>query len=163
MATTITGKLNKPANQFQAGESTGFGVRLGVQVFNPKTKEKQWTNYSAVFFSKNQNMIQYMQNVLIENAVIEVTATGELIQEYEGNYSIDLLDAKLGYAYSGQQAPQQQNNQQGFQQNNFQPNNQQGSGFQQNNQQGSGFQQNNQQQNGGYAQNTNQGGFQKQQ
>jgi len=107
MATTITGKLNKPANQFQAGESTGFGVRLGVQVYNPKTKEKQWTNYSAVLFARNPKLIQYMNDVLIENAVIELTATGELIQEYEGKYSIELLDAKLGYAYTGQQAAPQ--------------------------------------------------------
>ena len=101
-------------------------------------------------------MIQYMQNVLIEGAVIEVTATGELIQEYEGNYSIELLDARLGYAYSGQQASQQQNNQQGFQQ---QAPQQQG-GFQNNQQQ---CYQQNQQQQGGYAPNTNQGGFKPQQ
>lgn len=107
MTTVITGKLNKPANQFQAGESTGFGVRLGVQVYNPKTKEKQWTNYSAVLFARNPKLIQYMNDVLIENAVIELTATGELIQEYEGKYSIELLDAKLGYAYTGQQAAPQ--------------------------------------------------------
>ncbi len=132
MTTVITGKLNKSANQFQAGESTGFGVRLGVQVYNPKTKEKQWTNYSAVLFARNPKLIQYMNDVLIENAVIELTATGELIQEYEGKYSIELLDAKLGYAYTGQQqAPQyNQNTQQqgsGFQQK-AQPNQQQGQG-----------------------------------
>ncbi len=125
MTTTITGKLNKPANKFQAGESTGFGVRLGVQVYNPKTKEKQWTNYSAVFFAKNTKLIQYMNDVLIEDAVIEVTATGELIAEYEGKYSIELLDAKLGYAYTGQkQAPQYTQQQQA-----------QGSGFVQQQQQ----------------------------
>jgi len=72
MSTTITGKLNKAANQFQAGESTGFGIRLGVQVYNPKTKEKQWTNYSAVLFARNTNLITYMQNVLVEGAVIVV-------------------------------------------------------------------------------------------
>ena len=129
MSTTITGKLNKAANQFQAGESTGFGIRLGVQVYNPKTKEKQWTNYSAVLFARNANLITYMQNVLVEGAVIEVNATSELIQEYEGKYSIELLDAKLGYAYSGQQQSpqyqqgqqQQQSQQGGYTQNNEPP------------------------------------------
>jgi len=129
MSTTITGKLNKAANQFQAGESTGFGIRLGVQVYNPKTKEKQWTNYSAVLFARNTNLITYMQNVLVEGAVIEVNATSELIQEYEGKYSIELLDAKLGYAYSGQQQSpqyqqgqqQQQSQQGGYTQNNEPP------------------------------------------
>ena len=147
MSTTITGKLNKAANQFQAGESTGFGIRLGVQVYNPKTKEKQWTNYSAVLFARNANLITYMQNVLVEGAVIEVNATSELIQEYEGKYSIELLDAKLGYAYSGQQqSPQYQQGQQ-----------QQAAPQQQQQPQGSGFhnppQQQQQSQQGGYTQN----------
>ena len=53
MATTITGKLNKPANIFQAGDSTGFGVRIGVKCRDPKTKADVWTNYSAVIFAKS--------------------------------------------------------------------------------------------------------------
>ena len=41
MSTTITGKLNDAASQFQAGDSTGFGVRIGVKARNPKTKEDE--------------------------------------------------------------------------------------------------------------------------
>jgi len=42
MSTTITGKLNKAANEFQAGESVGFGVRVGVQYYDRETKQKEW-------------------------------------------------------------------------------------------------------------------------
>ena len=28
MSVTVTGKLNKAANQFQAGDGKGFGIRL---------------------------------------------------------------------------------------------------------------------------------------
>ena len=45
MATTITGKLNKAATQFQAGESTGFGLRLGVKYYDRESKMEQWCNY----------------------------------------------------------------------------------------------------------------------
>ncbi|HHZ70465.1 MAG TPA: hypothetical protein EYN54_09380, partial [Methylococcaceae bacterium] len=72
MATTITGKLNKPANVFQAGESTGFGIRLGVKYRDPKTKEDAWCNYSAVIFAKSAGQIQFYQNALIEGSIVEV-------------------------------------------------------------------------------------------
>lgn len=114
MSITITGKLNKPANQFQAGESTGFGLRLGVQYFDRKTNAKEWTNYSAVIFAKNANQIQFLQGALTEGAIVEITAKQAKIEEYNGKYSIDLIDASLGYigttgqAQPAQAAPQQQ-------------------------------------------------------
>ena len=37
MATTVTGKLNQAASIFQAGESTGFGLRIGVQYYDRET------------------------------------------------------------------------------------------------------------------------------
>lgn len=43
MATTVTIKLNKPANVFQAGESTGFGIRGGVRYYDRETKQNEWT------------------------------------------------------------------------------------------------------------------------
>ena len=113
MSITITGKLNKPANQFQAGESTGFGLRLGVQYFDRKTNAKEWTNYSCVIFAKNANQIQFLQGALTEGAIVEVTAKQAKIEEYNGNHSIDLIDASLGYigtagqAQPAQAAPQQ--------------------------------------------------------
>jgi len=112
MSTTITGKLNKAASQFQAGDSTGFGVRLGVKYRDPKTKQDEWTNYSAVIFAKAPGQIQFYQNALIEGAVIEVTCEQLKIDSFDGNngpmLSIDMLNARLGYVFSGTQQPAQQ-------------------------------------------------------
>ena len=115
MATTITSKLNKAAHQFQAGDSTGFGLRLGVQYYDRETKEKQWTNYECAIFAKNPNQIAFLQNNLVEGAIVEVSGQQEKIKTFDGqngqSISIELLDAKLGYIHSGQQ-PQQQSYQQ---------------------------------------------------
>ncbi|MBL4869835.1 MAG: hypothetical protein JKX72_02650 [Robiginitomaculum sp.] len=120
MSTTITGKLNKPANQFQAGESTGFGIRLGVKYRDPKTKQDEWTNYQAVIFAKAPAQIQFYQNVLIEGAVIEVSCEQLKIDSFDGSngpmLSIDMLNAKLGYVHSGQQQAAQQAPKQQYQQ-----------------------------------------------
>ncbi len=117
MAHTITGKLNKSANQFQAGESTGFNVRLGVKYYNRETKQDDWTNYSAVIFSKNPNQVAYLQQVLVEGAIVSVSGDNQRIDQYQGNnglsLTIELLNARLEYAYNpAGQAQYQQNNQQ---------------------------------------------------
>lgn len=118
MATTITGKLTKAANMFQAGESTGFGIRLGVKYRDPKTKQDEWTNYSAVIFAKAAGQIQFYQSALVENSVVEVSCDQLKIDSYEGSngtsLTIDMLNARLGYVYTQQGAPQQANA--GFQQ-----------------------------------------------
>lgn len=112
MSTTITGRLNKPANQFQAGESTGFNVRLGVKYRDPKTKQDDWTNYSAVVFAKAPNQINFYQSALVEGAVVEVSGDTLKIDSYEGqngtSLTIEILNARLGYIHSPQQQPQQQ-------------------------------------------------------
>lgn len=118
MATTITGKLTKAANMFQAGESTGFGIRLGVKYRDPKTKQDEWTNYSAVIFAKAAGQIQFYQSALVENSVVEVSCDQLKIDSYEGSngtsLSIDMLNARLGYVHTQQGAQQQANA--GFQQ-----------------------------------------------
>lgn len=112
MAHTITGKLNKAATQFAAGESTGFGIRLGVKYYDRATKQDAWTNYEAVVFAKAPAQIQYYQQVLVEGAIVEVSGDKLAIKQFQGNnglsLSIELLDAKLGFVFTGQQAPQQQ-------------------------------------------------------
>ncbi len=112
MATTITGKLNKPANEFQAGESIGFGIRLGVQYYDRATKSKQWTNYSAVVFAKASAQIDYYRQVLQIGSVVELTATHEKIDVYEGqqgpSYTIELLNAQIGSVFATGDQPQQQ-------------------------------------------------------
>lgn len=111
MATTITGKLNKPATQFQAGDSTGFGIRLGVKYYDRETKADAYTNYEAVVFAKAPAQVQFYQNALVEGAVVEVTGEKLKIRQFQGNnglsLSIELLDAKLGFVYAPQASQQQ--------------------------------------------------------
>ena len=118
MATTVTGKLNKAAREFQAGAYTGFGVNVGKQYYDRETKQKEWTNYEAAFFSNNEQQINFMRSALVEGSVIEITAKEEKIKSFDGTngpvLSIQLLDCALGYVFSGQQQQPQQN--QGYQQ-----------------------------------------------
>jgi len=112
MATTIVGKLNKAATQFQAGESTGFGIRLGVKFFDREAKADAWTNFEAVIFAKAPAQVQFYQQVLVEGAVVEVSGDKLKIRQFQGqnglSLSIELLDAKLGFVNAPQQAPAQQ-------------------------------------------------------
>ena len=112
MATTITVKLNKDATQFQAGESTGFGVRGGVQYYDRETKTKMWTNYEAAIFVRNPSQIQFYQTALIAGSIVEISGRSEKIREFQGNNGlsliIELLDASIGYIHTAQQAPAQQ-------------------------------------------------------
>jgi len=112
MATTITGRLNKAATQFQAGDSTGFGIRLGVKYRDPKTKQDDWCNYSATIFAKSPAQIQFYQDSLIEGAIVEVSAEQLAVESYEGqngvSLSINMLNSRLGFV--GQSQPMQQNN-----------------------------------------------------
>ncbi len=114
MSTTITGKLNKAASQFQAGESTGFGINIGVKYYDRETKADAWTNYQAAVFAKAPTQVQFYQQALVEGAIVEVSGDKLKIRQFQGNnglvLSIELLDAKLGavFAPQGQHAPQQQ-------------------------------------------------------
>ena len=110
MSISVTGKLNKAANQFQAKDSKGFGVRLGVQFYNRETKQKEWTNYEAVIFAKAGAQADFYQSSLVEGSVIEVSGSGGQIKTFEGSsgpvHSIAILDAKIGYVMTGD-APKQ--------------------------------------------------------
>jgi len=142
MATTVVGKLNKAATQFQAGESTGFGIRLGVKFYDRESKADAYTNYEAVVFAKAPAQVQFYQQVLVEGAIVEVSGDKLKIRQFQGNnglsLSIELLDAKLGFVNAPQsstnqaQAPQQQKQQpqQQPQQSYNQPRQQPPSGYQ---------------------------------
>lgn len=113
MATTVTGKLNKDASVFQAGDSTGFGIRIGVKYYDRETKTDQWTNYEAAVFAKAPAQVQFYQSVLVKDSIVELTGDKLAIKQYQGQnglqLSIQLLDAKLGVAYAPQgSAPAQQ-------------------------------------------------------
>lgn len=118
MSITVTGKLNKAANQFQAGESKGFGVRVGVKFYNRETKAQEWTNYEAVVFAKAGAQSEFYESALVEGSIVEVSGSGGQIKTWESTngpvHSIAILDAKIGYVLtndapapqSGQQPPQ---------------------------------------------------------
>lgn len=118
MAFSVTGKLNKPASQFQAGESTGFGIRIGQQYYDRETKQKEWTNYECVIFAKQPQQIQYYQSVLVEGSIIAIGGDSQKIKSFDGQngqqLSIEILNANLEYAFNPN--GQQQNNNYGHQQ-----------------------------------------------
>lgn len=112
MAHTICGKLNKAATQFQAGDATGFGLRLGVKYYDRQAKADAWTNFEAVIFAKAPAQIEFYQQSLIEGAIVEVSGDKLAIKQFQGNnglsLSIELMDAKLGFVYSPNQQSQRQ-------------------------------------------------------
>lgn len=112
MSHTITGKLNKAATQFQAGDATGFGLRLGVKYYDRETKKDEYCNYEAVIFAKAPAQVQFYQNVLVEGAIVEVSGDKQKIRQFQGqnglSLSIELLDAKLGFVFAPNQQPSQQ-------------------------------------------------------
>ena len=123
MSITITGKLNKPAHEFQAGESTGFGIRLGVQYYDRETQSKLYTNYECAIFARAQGQVDFYRAALIAGTVVEVTAEQAKIRTFDGQngpaHSIELLGAKLGGVFNmqpqGQPQQQQRPPQQGYQ------------------------------------------------
>ena len=116
MSHSICITLNRAANEFQAGESVGFGIGGGVRYYDRVTKQKEWTNYKAVVFAKAQGQVDYYRKCLIEGAVVEVGAKQQKVSEYNGKFSIEFIDAWIGSINQSapRQAPQQQQaNQQG--------------------------------------------------
>ena len=116
MSTTITAKLNKAANVFQAGDSTGFGLRLGVQYYDRETKQKEWTNYECAVFARAEGQINFYKSALVEGAIVEVTGKQEKIKTFDGQngqiLSIELIDASIGYiGTTGAAQPAQQSSQ----------------------------------------------------
>lgn len=101
MAHTITGKLNKAATTFQAGDSVGFGLRIGVQYYDRETKQKEWTNYECVIFAKPGAQADFYASSLVEGSIVEVSGQQQKIKRFEGqnglSLSIELVDAKVGY------------------------------------------------------------------
>lgn len=111
MSISVTGKLNKAAHQFDAGESKGFGVRIGVKFYNRETKSDEYTNYEAAVFARGDKQISFYSSVLVAGAVVEVKGTGCQIKTFQGDNgpvnSIAILDSKLGYVFAPETAAPQ--------------------------------------------------------
>ena len=110
MSATITARLNREAHVFQAGESTGFGLSLGEQYYDHKTKQKEWTNYKAVIFARSQSQIDFYTSNLVKGSIVSVTCKQQKIDVYEGNngqnITIEMVEASILNLFTGD-APQQ--------------------------------------------------------
>lgn len=119
-------KITREPRIFQAGESTGFNLSLGAQYYDRKTKQKEWSNYSAVIFAKG-NQLSFYQSALVVGTVIELSSDDLKIDNYNPEYlTIQLIDAKLVNVFTSDSVPQQQKQQQQYQpqqqqQNNYAP------------------------------------------
>ena len=128
MSGSITVKLNKAASVFQAGESTGFGLRGGVRYYDRETGQNEYTNYEWVAFAKAPGQVEFYKNAFVEGSIVEVSYQQQKIKSFEGQngtmLSIELIDAKVGYIGTvGNNAPnttQNSGNQQHSAQNNTQ-------------------------------------------
>lgn len=113
MSISVTGKLNKAAHQFDAGDSKGFGVRIGVKFYNRETKSDEYTNYEAAVFARGDKQISFYSSVLVAGAVVEVKGTGCQIKTFQGDNgpvnSIAILDSKLGYVFAPETSSPQPN------------------------------------------------------
>ncbi len=110
MGTTVTGKLNKAANQHPNASGVTFFVEIGEQNYNHKTKQKEWTNYSCALFAKD-SQIDFYAGALVEGAIVSVSCTGLLIDmptEPQYKPRLQMQEAKLEYVHSPANAPQQQ-------------------------------------------------------
>jgi single-strand DNA-binding protein len=120
MGHTVTGKLNKPASQFAAGESTGFGIRIGVKAYNRETKQDEWVNYEAAIFAKQPNQVQFYQNALVEGSIVSISCENLSIRQFQGNNGLQLSlamnNASLEYVHNPSQQQAQQQPMQGMQQ-----------------------------------------------
>ncbi len=110
MTITVTGKLNKPARQHPLdGGASMFFVDIGRQVYNRKLGEKEWVNYSAGLYAKDNQATFYAQT-LIEGAVVSISAPDVLLDmpdnpEYKPR--LNMVDAKLEFVFSSNAQPQQ--------------------------------------------------------
>ncbi|HFF4232846.1 hypothetical protein N4219_09510 [Yersinia enterocolitica] len=114
MGHTITIKLQKPAREFAAGDSIGFGIRGGVRYYDRKSQKNEFTNYKAVIFAKEGKQAEFYREVLMEGAIVEVFGESIKVDVYDGqngqSITLELNNARLGFIEAGnkQGKPQQQ-------------------------------------------------------
>ena len=103
MSTTVTFKLNKPASQFAAGDSQGFGIRGGVKYYDRTSKKDEWTNYEAAIFAKSQAQIDFYSSSLVEGTVVTVsceTLKAHLHGQNNDQITLQMNNARLDYVVS---------------------------------------------------------------
>lgn len=105
MGHTITIKLQKPAREFAAGDSIGFGIRGGVRYYDRKSQKNEFTNYQAVIFAKEGKQAEFYREVLMEGAIVEVFGESIKVDVYDGqngqSITLELNNARLGFIEAG--------------------------------------------------------------
>ena len=105
MSHSVTGKLNKPANQHQGQNGTTFFVSIGEKNYDFKTKANVWTNYDVALFAKDAQ-IQFYTDSLVEGAIVSVSGTGLILDVSNAQYpKLSLQNATLGFVHSPQGQP----------------------------------------------------------
>jgi len=78
---TVPFKLAENAQEFQAGEYVGFGIRTGVK-YQDKNKQEQWTNYKAAIFAKSPAQVDFYRSNLIKGALVVVTSEKQEVEVF---------------------------------------------------------------------------------
>lgn len=110
MSISVTAKLNRAAKEVPNQKGSTFFVNLGKKEYSHKKKEAEWVNYSAALFA-GTNQVEFYRNNLCEGSVISVSGSGVLPQYWGDNndkLTLDILDSKLEFSFTGESAPQQQ-------------------------------------------------------
>lgn len=104
MSHSVTGKLNKSAREFTAGDGVGFGIQLGERHYDRQTKQNAYTNYQGAIFASNPQQIDFYRSVLVEGSIIEVKCDQLKIDSFQGQNGLvsynEMINARLGYSYS---------------------------------------------------------------
>lgn len=115
---TVPFRLNEDAQEFQAGEYIGFGIRTGVK-YQDNKKQDQWTNYKAAIFAKSQAQIDFYRANLIKGALVVVGAEKLFVELFEGkngtqtaikliNATVQAVSAPVAHNAAPRQQAQQQ-------------------------------------------------------
>lgn len=96
MTHVVSGKLRKApyikAGCGQDGQSKMYAIELSEMVEDYKTKEKNYTNYRAIFFAKTQNAQQFYDNAMAEGSFVVVSCEKlkPEIRQHEGKTYVTL-------------------------------------------------------------------------
>lgn len=124
----ISGKITKDVFKKTGGNSDEswymYAVELSEQV-KEKDGSKSYTNYSAVFFARTQNAINFYNEVFVKDNFVVISASKIKVKETVSNsngqtyVTLDLVDPKLVNFFKSEQAISTNQNQ-GNHQNNYQ-------------------------------------------
>lgn len=114
MSHTITARLNEDAREFQAGDSTGFGLRLGERYYDRETQQNEYTNYECAIFSNRQAQVDFMRSALVKGAIVTISCDQLKITSFTSDNGTtylknQMVNCRMDNVFSSDApAPQQQ-------------------------------------------------------